>query len=202
MRCSESAGYAPAPVDTQITLSAGPRIVVALRSVAAATRSPHQGTRLPNEQCCADSVDLWHTCGRNRCRIVVEVIATRIRNSIKLFIGCVLVSIFAMPVRADVVLTLQGSCPGPMRASVTGTIPHRTANFLFARDTGKFRIPLGPCKGIILGLSQEGLRVVAVRDTGPTGSARIQGLVPPSACGGYMQVFMNTCQTSNVVRIK
>jgi hypothetical protein len=102
---------------------------------------------------------------------------------------------------AQPVLTLEGSCPGPMRAEVRGGVPNFTAHLLFARSTGSFYIRYGPCWGTTLGLSSQGLRVVASAIVDSQGQASFEGVASPGACGGYLQVFTSACQTSNVVRI-
>ena len=103
---------------------------------------------------------------------------------------------------AQPVLTLEGSCPGPMRAEVRGGVPNFTAHLLFARSTGSFYIRYGPCWGTTLGLSSQGLRVVASAIVDSQGQASFEGVASPGACGGYLQVFTSACQTSNVVRIE
>lgn len=103
---------------------------------------------------------------------------------------------------AQPVLTLEGSCPGPMRAEVRGAPPNQAAFLLFARSTGSFVIRHGGCWGTTLGLSSQGLRQVGSAVIDPTGFAFFEGTGGPAACGGYLQVLTNTCRTSNVVRIE
>jgi len=106
---------------------------------------------------------------------------------------------------AQPVLTLEGSCPGPMRAEVRRAPPNQSLALLFARTTGHFRIPFGACEGTTLGLSSQRLRVVGTAIIDPTGFAFVEGNAGPAACGGYLQVLTNAgggCQTSNVVRIE
>lgn len=106
---------------------------------------------------------------------------------------------------AQPVLTLEGSCPGPMRAEVRNAPRNVSAFLLFARSTGSFLIRGGACWGTTLGLSSQGLRQVGEAITDGTGFAAFEGNVGRAACGGYLQILMGAgggCQTSNVVRIE
>lgn len=106
---------------------------------------------------------------------------------------------------AQPVLSLEGSCPGPMRAEMRNAPRNVSAFLLFARSTGSFLIRGGACWGTTLGLSSQGLRQVGEAITDGTGFASFEGNVGRAACGGYLQILMGAgggCQTSNVVRIE
>lgn len=104
------------------------------------------------------------------------------------------------------VLTLEGTCPGMLRAQVSGAPPRHGLSLLFALETGSVRIPLHEyCGGVILGLGRRGLREVTSGNTDELGFIAFEGYAGPSACGGYLQVLTfpgGGCDTSNVVRIE
>lgn len=104
------------------------------------------------------------------------------------------------------VLTLEGTCPGMMRAEVTGAPPRHGLSLLFASETGAFRVPDSfYCGGVILGLGRRNLRDVVAGTTDEFGFIAFEGSVGERACGGYLQVLtfpLGGCLTSNVVRIE
>ncbi len=117
--------------------------------------------------------------------------------------AAIMMALLATPcAMAQPVLSLEGSCPGPMRAELRGAPPNQSAFLLFSPSTGHFRIPFGPCYGRILGLGHRGIREVASVIIDPTGIAIFEGAVGPAACGGYLQVLTNFCETSNVIQIE
>lgn len=106
---------------------------------------------------------------------------------------------------AQPVLTIDGTCPGPMRAEVRGALPESGVALLFSPRTGSFRIPWYHwCEGALLGLSPRGLRIIASAGTDEYGYAFFEGTAAPGACGGYLQTLSypsGNCEVSNVVRV-
>ena len=119
-------------------------------------------------------------------------------------VGLGVMSMCAAPAMAqfEPVLTLEGSCPGMLRAEVSGGRPNVTAFLLFASETGSIAIPGHNCPGTRLGLGRRHLREVAFDILDNTGFAFFEGMAGSRACGGYLQVFVRTCETSNVVQIE
>ncbi len=105
------------------------------------------------------------------------------------------------------VLSLDGRCPGVMRAEVSGARPRSGLSLLFASETGSVTIPWfwQHCPGVELGLGRRNLREVASGTTDESGNLIIEGRVRSRACGGYLQVLtfpLGGCLTSNVVQIE
>ncbi len=111
----------------------------------------------------------------------------------------------APPSLAQPVLTLEGSCPGPMRADVSGARPGGGVILLFASETGSFTIPWYlQCGGTQLGLGRYHLRYVASTASNQNGFAFFEAISGSQSCGGYLQIHTSQsggCETSNVVRI-
>jgi len=118
--------------------------------------------------------------------------------------GLGVLALFAAPAMAqfEPVLTLEGSCPGVLRAEVSGGRPRVGAFLLFASETGSIAIPGNHCMGTRLGLGRRHLRDVGYEILDNTGFAVFEGLAGSRACGGYLQVLVGTCETSNVVQIE
>lgn len=112
----------------------------------------------------------------------------------------------AAPALAQPVLTLEGSCPGPMRAEVRGARPGVGVILLFASETGSFTIPWYlQCGATELGLGRRHLRYVASTASDQNGFAFFEGVAGTQSCGGFLQVHTSQsggCETSNVVRIE
>ena len=106
---------------------------------------------------------------------------------------------------AQVILTLEGACPGPLAIQWSGATPDHPAAIAFSRREGQFTLPAGPCQGTVLGLSNgHGFRAVRVFRTGPDGRGQLTGRGHLAACGGYLQMIVmdgNPCAISNVVQI-
>lgn len=112
------------------------------------------------------------------------------------------------PATAQPVLTLDGSCPGILRAEVSGAPPRHGLSLLFASELGSVRIPYyGYCGGVILGLGRRNLTEAAHGTTDEFGFLALEGVAGSRACGGYLQVLTypgdpGGCLTSNVVPIE
>ncbi|MCL4197393.1 MAG: hypothetical protein KJZ69_07845 [Phycisphaerales bacterium] len=132
------------------------------------------------------------------------------RGSFRLALwGFVAAALCAAPAMAqyEPVLMVEGSCPGKLRAEVTGAPPRRTVLLLFASETGAFRIPpySQHCGGVILGLGRRNLQQVDAQNTDEFGMVVFEGMAGPFACGGYLQALTSPiagCDTTNVVRIE
>lgn len=98
-------------------------------------------------------------------------------------------------------LQISGQCPGTVTVSWGGATPSRQQAIVFARNTGSFVIPSGPCQGTPLGLGSSGIRLVNTIGTG-SGSGSVNGSAGTGACGGYLQlVELPSCDTSNVAQL-
>ena len=105
---------------------------------------------------------------------------------------------------AQVVISIQGDCPGRLSVAWEAATPDRPAGLLYADATGNFLISFEHCEGTILGLSIHGLRLVRLLNTGPDGAGELTGRAAPLACGGFLQLVVydqRPCTTSNVVQI-
>ncbi|NOG68692.1 MAG: hypothetical protein HND41_11025 [Chlorobi bacterium] len=104
---------------------------------------------------------------------------------------------------AQVVISIEGDCPGRIALRWDGATPDRPAGLVFALTRGNYNIGFGRCENTVLGVGSS-LRLVRTLDTGPTGSGVLSGLAPRAACGGVMQMIVwhgNPCETSNVVDV-
>ncbi len=119
--------------------------------------------------------------------------------------GVAAAALWAAPALAQPVLMLEGSCPGFMRAEVSGARPSRSILLLFAPNQGSYTLPYHHwCGGTRLGLNWRGLRIAAAARADENGFAFFEGNAGPLACGGYLQTLNYpdaSCETSNVVRI-
>lgn len=106
---------------------------------------------------------------------------------------------------AQPVLTLEGECPGLLRAEVRNARPEKFILLLYAPHDGTFVLPRGNwCQGVQLGLGWRGLRQVAGVVADQNGVALFEGEVNSLACGGFLQTLnypSGGCEISNVVRI-
>ena len=98
------------------------------------------------------------------------------------------------------VLSLTGSCPGPVKLSLTGATRKGLVALGGAQAEGSFAVPGGPCPGLVLDLEQP--RLLTSRVAGKNGSLTFTRNIPPAACGTFLQaVDITTCTTSNVLAI-
>lgn len=105
---------------------------------------------------------------------------------------------------AQVVISIQGDCPGRVTLQWSGARPERPCALAFAENEGQFLISWGPCWGVRLGLGTHNLRALAFFRTGAGGSGRAAGNASSQMCGGYLQMIVwdgTPCATSNVVQI-
>ncbi|MCC6909386.1 MAG: hypothetical protein IT430_15710 [Phycisphaerales bacterium] len=107
------------------------------------------------------------------------------------------------PCSSGPALTLTGQCPGSIAIAWSGATPNRQMGIVYARSTGAFVVPGGPCAGTVLGLGASQIQLVRTVSTG-SGSGSVNGNAGPAACGGYLQLIVvngNPCSTSNVAAI-
>ncbi len=128
----------------------------------------------------------------------------RMNATVALF--CAAIFLATSPVQAqDPVLTLQGGCPGVMRAEIRGARPNSGIALVYSPRRGWFRIPWYYwCEGAVLRLNPRGIRVAESVATDENGFAVFEGQVSVGACGGYLQTLSypsGGCETSNVVQI-
>ncbi len=100
-------------------------------------------------------------------------------------------------------LRLGGQCPGTINVAWSNATPSRQMGILFARNTGSYVVPGGPCAGTTLGLGTNQLQLVNTVGTG-NGSGNVNGRAGTGACGGYIQLVVvdgNPCATSNVAQL-
>lgn len=103
-----------------------------------------------------------------------------------------------------VALRVTGSCPGQITLSWAGATPRAQMGVVFARNTGSFTIPGGPCAGTQLGLGTNQLQLAATLNTGSNGEGQVNSTVGTGACRGYLQLVVvdgSPCDTSNVVQL-
>ena len=99
-------------------------------------------------------------------------------------------------------LTLSGSCPGQVTATVHSATPGGVALLLFAFGRGELVIPPpNPCAGTQLGLNATA-RFVAAEGVDEEGRTVLIGNAPARACGGFLQVLQTPqCIASNVAEM-
>ncbi len=104
---------------------------------------------------------------------------------------------------AQVVITLDGSCPGVVRFRWDGASPDQWAGLIYSDERGNFTLNQ-PCGGTMTGLGTRGLRLVWLFRTGAGGEGTASGRAAAPSCGGFLQLVVqdgNPCTTSNVVQI-
>lgn len=97
-------------------------------------------------------------------------------------------------------LTIEGACPGPITLTATGMTPGAGVAFVYAFRPGSFVIPNGPCAGVELGLSGNGLQVGSIVPADANGVARLIRTVPGAACDRVFVQAVDTadCATTDV----
>lgn len=105
----------------------------------------------------------------------------------------------------NLVISLEGDCPGTMSVHWQGATPNRRAWLLISAENAGFQSQPGyPCGGTFLDIGPGGLRIAAAFRSGSEGSGRGSGRVTPAVCGQYLQMIVedgNPCATSNVAQI-
>ncbi len=100
-------------------------------------------------------------------------------------------------------LQLGGQCPGILNIAWSGATSNRQMGIVYARNTGAFVVPGGPCAGTALGLGTNQIQLVRTVSTG-SGSGSVNGNAGPAACGGYLQLVVvdaTPCTVSNTARL-
>lgn len=112
----------------------------------------------------------------------------------------------AGPPPADLVLTVDGTCPGGGRARAqwANATPGGTVTLVAAATTGSYVIPQGrACAGVILGLGSDDLRILYTGPAGADGSRSISGVANAELCGHFVQLLdKNYCALSNVAQVQ
>lgn len=110
--------------------------------------------------------------------------------------------LWAAPAMAQPVLTVEGSCPGPMRAQADGMFPRAVVYLYFSPERGFYEFPpFHMCYGVEVGLNVHRLHFVGSTRADDFGTARWEGEVGPRACEGFMQAMDRFCRISNVAQI-
>lgn len=108
--------------------------------------------------------------------------------------------------RSQASLTLDTSCPqsGPARLTWSCATPGGTVGLASSPRLGAFRIPDGqPCAGTWISLHPQGMQLLGLARSNNQGGGTINGNLPASACGGYLQLIdAPTCRVSNVVIVE
>lgn len=98
-------------------------------------------------------------------------------------------------------LALSGDCPGTVRLEWSGADANRQQGIVFARNTGNFVIPNGPCQGTQLGLGTNQLQLFNIISTG-SGSGSVNAQANQGACRGFVQLIQtHSCVTSNIGQV-
>ncbi len=99
---------------------------------------------------------------------------------------------------------ITGTCPGQIRLTWSGAQPNKQQAIVFARNTGSYTIPSGPCQGTQLGLGTNQLQLYTTIGTG-NGSGGVNATVQTGACRGYVQLLVTNggspCAKSNVKQL-
>ena len=99
-------------------------------------------------------------------------------------------------------LTTSGTCPGQVTVTWSNATPNTSLALVFAKNTGSFAIPSGPCQGTVLGLGTQGIRLVNTFPSGANGSGSRSGNAGTSSCRGYLQmVEVPGCSLTNVAQL-
>ncbi len=103
---------------------------------------------------------------------------------------------------AQPVLTIEGVCPGELRAEVRGASPGAVVQLYFSPQRGYYVFPIfHPCEGIEVGLDVRHVRFVMSTRADESGVALLQAMAGRPACGGYVQSYTDFCRVSNVAQI-
>lgn len=98
-------------------------------------------------------------------------------------------------------VSIIGTCPGTVRLEWSNADPNRQQGIVFARNTGNFVIPTGPCQGTQLGLGTNQLQLYNVIGTG-NGAGGVNAQAGPGACRGFVQLIQtHSCAVSNVAQV-
>jgi hypothetical protein len=95
-------------------------------------------------------------------------------------------------------LNVEGSCPGPVDAVITGATPNGVVALVYGTGRGTFMIPGGPCGGTQLGLDNSAT-LLALPRADANGAVLLSRNVPGAACGRVIiqAVDASSCNTSN-----
>lgn len=102
---------------------------------------------------------------------------------------------------SDYTVAVTGLCPGRMTLEWSGATPHHRQGILSSRYLGQWTIPVGQCRGTILGLAER-VSLMKIIPTGEgSGSVSVTGSFG-GICRAYVQLVEGgTCRTSNIARV-
>ncbi|MCC6907452.1 MAG: FG-GAP repeat protein [Phycisphaerales bacterium] len=102
---------------------------------------------------------------------------------------------------AGPMITVAGSCPGPMQLTVSGATPHGLVALVAGFRAGSFTLPPGPCQGLVVDIRPPyapGAPLVTRADA--QGRVAFSRPLPAQACGISVQAIDgSTCSASNRV---
>lgn len=100
-------------------------------------------------------------------------------------------------------LTSTGACGGTMTFHVAGATPGGTIAFIWARGTGNYVVPNGPCAGAMLGLDATA-RLGGLVPADANGNASLSFNVPSGVCGAVwgQALDASNCSTTNVLAVQ
>lgn len=103
----------------------------------------------------------------------------------------------------QLVMTLEGVCPDETRIRINGCVAESPVALLAASGPGSAEIMATECRGTVLGLAADDLRIVGWRLADESGSAEFVMPPPVSDCGQWLQGFSaSTCGTSQVLQLR
>jgi len=98
---------------------------------------------------------------------------------------------------AGPVLSVSGTCPGPVTITATGVTPGASVAIWGSMQPGSTTLASGDCAGTILDLKKAHLFTNATADNNGNVSLRVR--LNPNRCGILLQAIdLSTCATSNV----
>ncbi len=103
---------------------------------------------------------------------------------------------------AQSTLSVEGDCPGELRAQADAMYSRAVVYLYFSPEQGSYTFPpLHQCYGVEVGLNVRRLHFVGTVRADDLGTAVWNGTSGPAACGGFLQAMDNHCQITNVARI-
>ncbi len=102
---------------------------------------------------------------------------------------------------AGPMITVAGSCPGPMQLTVSGATPRGLVALVAGFRAGSFTLPPGPCQGLVIGIRPP-FAAGTPFFTRADGQGRVPFAqqAPARACGAFVQAIDGaTCAASNRV---
>ncbi len=99
---------------------------------------------------------------------------------------------------SEYTVTVSGVCPGRITLEWSVATPHRWQGILTSRYRGQWRIPVGQCRGTVLGLDER-VTLMKIIPTGEgSGSVSATGSFGGTCRADVQLVEGVSCNTSNV----